>query len=80
MIIACIDGGLICGPVAIIIYLCSILGVGAWIKRRKWCKKKCACDCHDKPKSDTDQIIQDSRKVTKEINTTMTHLLKGMRK
>lgn len=45
--IACIDGGVICGPVALVIYLLSVLGVWKWIKRRRWCKKDCDCACHE---------------------------------
>jgi hypothetical protein len=46
--IACIDGGLICGPV--IIWILSTLGVGAGVfKFFKWCKKSCTCDCHTAP-------------------------------
>ena len=45
--IACIDGGLICVGLPLLL---SLLGVGGWIKARKWCRKACDCQCHDKPK------------------------------
>jgi len=38
MILACIDGGLFCGPIALGIYGFSALGIGAWAKR-----KVCGC-------------------------------------
>jgi len=47
--IACIDGGLICGPV--IWAILSALGLGGIVfKAFKWCKKSCKCDCHEPPK------------------------------
>lgn len=50
MILSCIDGGLICGPV--IIWILSTLGIaGGVFKAFKWCKRKCKCDCHDKRKA-----------------------------
>jgi hypothetical protein len=52
MIIACIDGGLFCIPALILYGILSSTGLLVVFKRFKWCKKKCACDCHptNKPK------------------------------
>jgi hypothetical protein len=46
--IACLfDMGLICVPSAIAIVLFPALGI--WLRKKfKWCKKPCACDCHEK--------------------------------
>jgi hypothetical protein len=51
MILACIDGGLFCIPALILYTILSSTGALVVFKRFKWCKKKCACDCHDKPKA-----------------------------
>lgn len=48
--IACIDGGLICGPV--IVWILSTLGIGAGVfKLFKWCKRSCKCKCHNHKKA-----------------------------
>lgn len=49
--IACIDGGLICGPVLLVL---GALGLGHYITRRlgKVCRKSCACKCHEKGKNE----------------------------
>lgn len=51
MILACIDGGLFCVPAMILYAILSATGGLVVFKRFKWCKKKCVCDCHDKPKA-----------------------------
>jgi hypothetical protein len=40
MILGCIDGGLLCGPIALGVYGCSVLGIGAWLKAR-------VCSCKE---------------------------------
>lgn len=54
IILACIDGGLICVPTMIILGILSVVcpSVVIYLKKKfSWCKKKsCHCDCHDSPK------------------------------
>lgn len=47
LILSCIDGGLICVPVAIII-ACGGGGLVTWFykKFRRVCKTSCHCNCH----------------------------------
>ena len=48
ILLACIDGGLFCGPIIALIF--ALGGGGAvtafYKKWRKTCKKACNCKCH----------------------------------
>lgn len=48
--IACIDGGLFCIGIPILLSI-FFPSLGIWIaKKFKWCKKSCHCKCHNKLK------------------------------
>jgi len=79
MILACIDGGLFC--IGIPVLLATLF---PWVARKvyKVCKRSCGCGCHpqNKPKTHTEQVIADSRKVTKATNEALISILNRCKK
>lgn len=44
--IACIDGGLFCIGLPVLLTI-LFPALGLWLKKRfKWCRKSCVCKCH----------------------------------
>ena len=49
MMIALIPGLCPFDDIALIILICLFPAFGVWLKKKfKWCRKSCACKCHEK--------------------------------
>jgi hypothetical protein len=67
IILACIDGGLICVPVAIIMALGGGTLVTAFFRKfRRVCKTSCHCECHPVKEGETNEQSNAQTKVTRD--------------